>query len=155
MGIDLTQYPDSEYVDQAGDYQVCITSHRMVTANSGSKGVEYELTTNDHRKLKLTFWTSEKAMPRLVGFLKRCFNLDEDRLRDFEYDDIYGKGFIAHVEIGDRGYAEVTSTKPLASASDAPASTPAAPRPSAPRPSAPPSYAPSDSGENSNDDLPF
>lgn len=156
MEIDFTQVPDAEFIEESGEYPVCIMDHDYVTSKSGTQGIEYKLETQDGRKLKFTFWLSEKAQWKLKGFITKTLGItDENRLRRMNPEDVRGMGFVAIVKMeeGSNGkmYANVVGYRPAASGQAAPV----APRPSAPAPSAPAQPAPSDSGENSNDDLPF
>ena len=87
--MDLERHYDGGNFLAVGDHIVKIKGHRLVTANSGSEGVEYTGANEHGKEGKITFWLTENAMGRLGAFAKNC-GLERSKAKNFEYAMLHG-----------------------------------------------------------------
>lgn len=103
-----------------GEFDCTIKFHEMKTANSGNRGPEFVLTSDDGRSVKTVRWLSEKALSMYAQFASHAgMTKDELGKIDFSNDSHHAKldGRRIRVTVArdsrEGKYAEVAKTAPV------------------------------------------
>ncbi len=78
-------YKEKTYLE-AGEHLVTVDEYEIVFAKSGTKGVKLHLVDSQDKKIKETFYLTEKALPRLAGFARAC-GLTEQEMGAYDEDN--------------------------------------------------------------------
>jgi hypothetical protein len=145
-----------------GSHVVTIKGFRFFTANSGTPGVEFELS-DGQREGKATFWLTKKSVFRLTQLAKDCGITKEQAVGiDWEgqkgFRVFVGKRFVAVFIKGEK-FTEFEDSAPLDKSVTPPSRPAPAPPPAADEPPPdddplPADYTP-DTSEPEGEEIPF
>lgn len=106
---DLTQIPDSQFIDDEGIHTVAVREIKDCQSNSGTPGKTLILQDEHGRTMRHTLWVTAGSMPFTKMFARSC-GLTEQEMRVFNYNMLLNKTLQIVTE-ADGSYQKVVKTE--------------------------------------------